>query len=41
MGTSSSNLVDNLTEEIGKIICNECDCFPEYERFKDNSIKYK
>ena len=41
MATSLSNLVDNLTEEIQKIKCKDCDCFLEYESFKDNLIKYK
>ena len=27
MATSLSNLVDNLTEEIHKIKCKDCDCF--------------
>ena len=27
METSLSNLVDNLTEGIHKIKCNDCDCF--------------
>ena len=39
--TSLSYLVDNLTEEIRKIKCKECDCFLEYESVKDNLIKYK
>ena len=26
-----SNLVDNLTEEIHKIKCKGCGCFPEYK----------
>ena len=41
MSTSLSNLVDNLTEEIQKTKCKDCDCFLEYESVKDNSIKYK
>ena len=41
MATSLSNLVDNLTEIIRKIICKDCDCFLEYESVKDNLIKYK
>ena len=41
MTTSSSNLVDNLTEEVHKIKCKECDCFFEDEPVKDNLIKYK
>ena len=40
MATSSSNLVDNLTEGIHKIKCKDCD-FLEYESVKDNSVKYK
>ena len=35
-----SNLVDNLFK-IHKIKCKYCDCFLEYESFKDNLIKYK
>ena len=31
MVSSSSNLVDNLTEEIHKIKCEDCDCFLKYE----------
>ena len=30
MATSSSHLVDNLTERIQKIKCKDCDCFLEY-----------
>ena len=41
MATSSSHLVDNLTERIHKIKCKDCDCFLEYESVKDNLIKYK
>ena len=41
MATSLSKLVDNLTEEIHKIKCRDCDCFFEYESVKDSSIKYK
>ena len=40
MGTSLSNLVDNLTEGIHKIKCKDCGCFLEYENVKDNLIKY-
>ena len=36
-----SNLVNNLTEEIHKIKCKNCDCFLEYESVKVNSIKCK
>ena len=39
--TSLSNLVDNLTKEIHKIKCKDCDCFLEYESVKENSMKYK
>ena len=41
MASSLSNLVDNLAEGIHKIKCQDCDCFLEYESFKDNLIKYK
>ena len=41
METSLPNLVDNLTEEIHKIKCKDCDCFLEYESIKDNLIEYK
>ena len=41
MATSLSNLVDNLTEGTRKIKCKDCDCFFEYESFKDNLIKNK
>ena len=40
MITSLSNLVDNLTEGIHKVICKDCDCFLEYENVKEHSIKY-
>ena len=39
MATSVSSLIDNITEEIYKIECNDCDCFLENESVKDNSIK--
>ena len=39
--TSLSNVVDNITEGIHKIKCKDCDCFLEYESFKDTFIKYK
>ena len=39
--TSLSNLVDNLTEGIHKVKCEDCDCFFEYENVKENSVKYK
>ena len=41
MAGSLSNLIDNLAEGIHKIKCKDCDCFLEYERVKDNLIKYK
>ena len=41
MASSPSSLVDNITEGIHKIKCKDCDYFLEYERVKDNSIKYK
>ena len=41
MASSFSSLVDNLTEEINKIKCKDCDCFLDYESVKDNSMKYK
>ena len=41
MASSLSNLVDNLTEEIHKIKCRDCNCFLEYESVKENLIKYK
>ena len=41
MATSLSNFIDNITERIRKIKCKDWDCFLEYERVKDNLIKYK
>ena len=41
MASSFSNLVDNLTAGIHKIKCEGCNCFLQYESFKDNLIKYK
>ena len=41
MGSSLSNLVDNLTERIHKTKCKNYDCFLEYESVKDNLIKCK
>ena len=41
MATSLSNLDDNVTEGIHKVICKDCDCLLEYESVKENSIKYK
>ena len=39
MGTSLSNLVDNLKEGIHKIKWKDCDCFLKYEIVKRYSIK--
>ena len=33
--------INNLTEEIYKIKCENCDYFPEYKNDKDNLIKHK
>ena len=41
MATSLANPVDNLTEVIHKIKCEDCDCFLEYGSVKDNLTKYK
>ena len=41
MSSSLSNLVDNLTEGIHKSKCKNCDCFLEYQSFKDDLIKHK
>ena len=41
MTTSSSNVVDNLTEGVHKIKCKDCDYFLEYESVKSNLIKHK
>ena len=41
MIASLSNLVDNLTERIHKIKCEDCGCFLEQESVKDNLIKHK
>ena len=38
MATSLSNLVDNLTEEIHKSKCKDCDCFLEYESVRNINI---
>ena len=38
MATSLSNLADNLTEEIHKIKCKDCDYFLEYGKVKDKNI---
>ena len=40
MITLPSNLVDNLAERIHKVISKDCDCFLDYENFKEISIKY-
>ena len=40
MATSFFILVDNLTEGIHKIKCNNCVYFLEYESVKDNLIKH-
>ena len=40
MASSLSNLVDNLTEEIHKITCNDCNCFLDYESANDNSTNH-
>ena len=41
MKTSSSNVVDNLTEEILKIKYKDCDCSFEFEGVKNNLMKNK
>ena len=41
MPSSLSNLVHNLAEEIHKIKYKDFDCLLEYEKVKDNLIKYK
>ena len=41
MATSLSNVVDNLTKEILKTKCKDCNCFLESEGVKDSLIKYK
>ena len=41
METSLTKLVDNLSEEIHKIKCKECDCSLTYDSVKNNLIKYK
>ena len=38
MATSLSNFVENPTEGIHKIRCQDCDCFLEYKSVKDNLI---
>ena len=39
MASSLPNLVENLTGELHKINCKDCDCFLEYESLKGNLIK--
>ena len=39
--SSLSNLANSLTEGIHKIKCEDCNCFLEYESFKNNLIKYE
>ena len=41
MASSLLSLVDDLTEGIHKIKCNDCDFFLEYESVKSNLVKYK
>ena len=41
MASSLSNLVDNLTEEIHKITCNDCNWFLDYESANDNSTNHQ
>ena len=41
MTTSLSNIVDNLTEGLQKMMCKDCEWFLENESVKDNSTKYK
>ena len=41
MANSLSNLVDNLTEGIREIKCNDCDCSLKYKSVKNNLIKFK
>ena len=41
MASSLSNLVDHLPKGIPKIKCKDSHFFLEYERAKDNLIKYK
>ena len=41
MATSLTKLVDNLSEEIHKIKCKECDCSLTCDSIKNNLIKYK
>ena len=39
--SSLSNLVDNITEGIHKLKCNDCNCFLEYESVSDDLMKNK
>ena len=41
MGTSLSNLLDNITESIHKNKCKDCDFFLDYESVKGSLTKYK
>ena len=41
MASSLSNLADDLTEEIHKINCKDCDCFLKYKSVKENLIRYE
>ena len=41
LASSLSNLVNNLTEGIHKIKCNDCNCYLEDESAKDLLIKDK
>ena len=41
MAKSFSNLVDNLAGKNHKVKGKDCDCFLEYERVKDNLVRYK
>ena len=40
MASSLSNLIDNLAEGIHKIKSKDCDCFPEYESLKYNTLSF-
>ena len=41
IANSLSNLVNNLTELIHKVKCNDWKCFLKYESVNGNLIKYK
>ena len=41
MGSSLSDLVDNLSEGIHKVKCKDCNCFLVYEIVNKNLIKYR